>query len=308
MTSFEKCFYHSPHLLLEGALGERLKREYGIQFDQHIDMGGFAEAASSRRALTELWTEYAEIAKKYGLPFLATTPTRRTNRERVQRSSYNNTIIHSNTALLAGIKEHFDGEMYVGALVGCYGEAYTGEGCLNRKDSCSFHSWEMELFAKENIDFIMAGLMPDVEETLGMADSISNVNIPYIISFTMNRNGCLSDGTRLNDAIAKIDSSVRKKPICYMTNCVHPQVVMEALSKDFNRTDIVRTRFLGIQANTSTLPYFELDGSVELKTTSPQMLAQDIKLLSDRHNMKIVGGCCGTDYRHIEEMAKLFSC
>ncbi len=63
--------------------------------------------------------------------------------------------------------------MYIGALVGCFGDAYTGEGCLNRTDALAFHSWEVELFAKEDIDFFMAGLMPNAEETLGLAQAIS---------------------------------------------------------------------------------------------------------------------------------------
>lgn len=308
MSEFEKCFYHSPHLLLEGALGERLKREYGIRFDRHIDMGALAESTYSRNALIEIWTGYAKTAKKYHLPFLATTPTRRTNKVRIQKSGFRNSIIHSNTALLKEIKNSFSGEMYIGALVGCYGDAYTGEHCLNRSESLTFHSWEAELFAKENIDFFVAGLMPNAQEALGMAQAISYVDIPYMISFTLNRNGCLSDGTRLNDAIEYIDNNVSKKPLCYMTNCVHPLAVMEALSHDFNQTDTVRTRFCGIQANASPLSFTELDGSTILHSASPQALARDMKALSEKQNMKIVGGCCGTDGSHIEEIAKFFAC
>lgn len=270
-------------------------------------MGGLVETPSSRRALTKLWSGYAETAKKYDLPFLATTPTRRTNQDRIRKSAFRDRIIHSNTACLKEIKENFSGEMYIGALVGCFGDAYTGEGCLNRTDALAFHSWEVELFAKEGIDFFMAGLMPNAEETLGLAQAISHVEIPYIISFTIRRDGCLPDGTKLNDAIEYIDNNVGKKPLCYMTNCIHPLVVIEALARDFNQSDTVRTRFQGIQANTSTLSFSELDGSEILYSTPPQILAQDMKALSENHYMKIVGGCCGTDGRHIEEIAKVFT-
>jgi methionine synthase I (cobalamin-dependent) len=92
-----------------------------------------------------------------------------------------------------------------------------------------------------------------------------------------------------------------------MTNCIHPLVVIEALAHDFNQSDTVRTRFQGIQANTSTLSFSELDGSEILYSTPPQILAQDMKALSENHYMKIVGGCCGTDGRHIEEIAKVFT-
>ena len=101
-----------------------------------------------------------------------------------------------------------------------------------------------------------------------------------------------------------IDSITNRNPLCYMTNCVHPSIVYEALSQTFNENETVRNRFRGIQANTSPLSYAELDGCEDLKCTEPELLAQEIKKLSRKGRFTIFGGCCGPDCRHMEALAK----
>lgn len=93
------------------------------------------------------------------------------------------------------------------------------------------------------------------------------------------------------------------KPLCYMTNCVHPAIAHEALSQPFNHNAAVRSRFLGIQANTSPLPYAELDNAEDLKAAEPAAFADAMIRLKNDMQLKILGGCCGTDHRHMEAVA-----
>ena len=137
-----------------------------------------------------------------------------------------------------------------------------------------------------------------------MARAMENTELPYIISFTIQKDGRLIDGTTISDAICYIDDVTNRNPVCYMTNCVHPSIVYEALSQTFNENETVRNRFRGIQANTSPLSYAELDGCEDLKCTEPELLAQEIKKLSLKGRFTIFGGCCGTDCRHMEAIAK----
>lgn len=290
---------------MEGALGERLKREYGLKLDPHLDMGALVYSEQGRTALRDLWKEYMAIAQKYGLPLLATTPTRRTNRERLEKTVYGESIIQDNVDFLRQVRAESGQEMYVGALLGCRGEAYSGAGCLNRMEAYRFHAWETERFALAGVDFLYAALMPTLEEAAGMALAAGETGIPYIISFTIRGDGCLADGTPIADAIEYIDWAAKIPPACYMTNCVHPAVVREALSQPVNQRETVRKRFLGVQANTSALPYGELDGSAELKTSDPVELAAHMAKLGEVMDLRIAGGCCGTDGRHMEEIAKL---
>ena len=78
-----------------------------------------------------------------------------------------------------------------------------------------------------------------------MAQAMSDSGLPYIISFMIRDNGRLLDGTTIHDAIGTIDAGVDVRPECYMTNCVHPTVLYQALSQRFNSTALVRQRFLG---------------------------------------------------------------
>lgn len=302
--SFTDCMNQNKTILMEGALGERLKREYGLTFDEDVVMAALVYQEDGRMALTNIWNEYIDIAKKYGLPFIATTPTRRVNRERVEDSDYSEKIIEDNISLLREVQKASGIEMYVGGMMGNKGDAYTGKGALDEEEAYEFHKWEAERFVEAKADFLYAAIMPTLPEATGMARAMESTGLPYIISFTIQADGRLIDGTTISDAITYIDKVTERNPVYYMTNCVHPSIVRKALCQPFNQNNTVKTRFLGIQANTSPLSYAELDGSKDLKCSEPEDFAIEVMKLCDISNMKILGGCCGTDNRHMECMAK----
>lgn len=101
--NFIDCFNSRESILMEGALGERLKREYHLTFDENVVMASLAYSEKGRHALNQLWTEYADIALAYGLPFLATTPTRRVNKESIEKSQFDPSIIRSNVEFLRSV-------------------------------------------------------------------------------------------------------------------------------------------------------------------------------------------------------------
>ena len=137
-----------------------------------------------------------------------------------------------------------------------------------------------------------------------MALAMEETNIQYIISFTIKREGTLIDGTSIFEAIQYIDHLVEQKPICYMTNCVHPTILRDALSTPENDNAIVRRRFLGIQANTSALDYAQLEEGKDLKSSSANEFAKEMLALKRVSNLKIFGGCCGTDDKYMEQVAR----
>ena len=304
MISLEKCFQREKHILMEGALGERLKREYQLTPDPVVALASMTETEQGRTALGEIWGEYIAIAQKYRLPFLATTPTRRANRERISLSGFGDSILKDNVDFLKEIRAESPISMYVGGLMGCKGDAYTGEGALCEREAQTFHGWQVEALAEAGVDFLMAGIMPTLPEAVGMARAMSETDLPYLISFTIREDGRLIDGTSIHDAIIRIDGAVSTRPVCYMINCVHPVIVRKALAQPWNRTTAVQERFQGVQANTSPLPYARLDGATDLHCTDPCALALEMAALGREMKLKIWGGCCGTDSRHMEEMAK----
>lgn len=301
---FQTCFNTSSAILMEGALGERLKREYKIRFDDKIAMANLIYDDKSRQAMEAIFQEYMEIAKKYSLPFIATTPTRRANKERVLQSKFSEKIIEDNVRFLQEIKNSTSSNMFVGGLMGCKGDAYKATEILSIEAAQEFHSWQANLFKNSGVDFLYAGIMPALSEAIGMAKAMESTGLPYIISFMIRNNGKLIDGTTIHNAIFNIDNSTVHKPIGYMTNCVHPTVLGKALSASFNKTKLVRERFCGIQANTSPLSPEELDNCSDLKSSNSVNLAVEMMKLEQYFIPKIFGGCCGTDNTHIEEIAK----
>ena len=301
---FETCFNTSPAILMEGALGERLKREYGIVFDNRVAMAGLIYNTESRLAMLNIFREYVTIAEKYHLPFISTTPTRRANRERIIQSNYNEKIIEDNVRFLQQIKDNTSIDIFVGGLMGCKGDAYKATEVLPIEAAQEFHSWQANLFKDAGADFLYAGIMPALSEAIGMAKAMENTGLPYIVSFMIRNNGKLIDGTTIHNAILNIDNATLRKPICYMTNCVHPIVLGKALSYSFNETKLVKERFRGIQANTSPLSPEGLDNCYDLKSSDSVSLACDMMELYKHFTPKIFGGCCGTNNTHIEEIAK----
>ncbi|MDP4272361.1 MAG: homocysteine S-methyltransferase family protein [Bacteroidota bacterium] len=305
--SFISCYKTNPFILMEGALGERLKREYDLQPDNVVAYANIIYRQGGKDALFELWNQYIDVAKVNNLPFLATTPTRRANKERVAKGGYDQSIILDNVSILKQLRDLSDIEMYIGGLMGCRGDAYKATESLQPTEAKEFHSWQADLLTQAGVDFLYAGIMPTLPEAIGMAMAMEQTKLPYIISFMLRDTGRLLDGTTINDAIEKVDCSVKRKPVCYMTNCIHPAVLYKALSWNFNQTPLVKKRFHGIQANTSSLTPEQLDNSKDLKGSDSLELAQAIYKLTEIMTLKIIGGCCGTDNTHISKIASTFS-
>lgn len=188
--------------------------------------------------------------------------------------------------------------------MGCKGDAYKATDVLSEEEAFEFHSWQSSLFAEAKADFLYAGIMPALSEAIGMASAMGNTGLPYIISFMIRNDGKLIDGTTIHEAIRTIDNVTNRRPLCYMTNCVHPKVVAKALSQTYNQTAIVEKRFRGIQANTSPLSPEELDNRYDLKASDAADLSNDMLELYKDFKFKIFGGCCGTDDTHMNEIAK----
>jgi S-methylmethionine-dependent homocysteine/selenocysteine methylase len=305
---FETCYNTSSTILMEGALGERLKREYAITFDDRVAMAGLIYNTASKQAVLNIFSEYATIAEKYNLPFIAITPTRRANRERVMESNFNENIIGDNVRVLQHLKKNYNINMFIGGLMGCKGDAYKATEVLSIEDAQEFHTWQANLFKEAGADFLFAGIMPALSEAIGMAKAMEETGLPYIISFMIRNDGKLIDGTTIHNAILSIDNATIRKPICYMTNCIHPRILKEALSCTYNQSTLVKERFCGIQANASPLTPEELDNSCDLKSSDSVSLALDMMELKKYFTPKIFGGCCGTDNTHIEELAKKIKC
>ena len=188
--------------IMEGALGLRLQREFGLQPDTNAALALTVRSERGRAALNNLWREYYGIASDFGLPFLAATPTRRLDSARAAAGGLGRELIAENLDFMRGVlrRAQHDAEIcgegkpsewFAGGTVGCFGDAYTGRGCLECGESEKYHAWEIEAFARAGADYILSALQPNSAEAAGIARCAQTAGLPVIISFCIDDNGSL---------------------------------------------------------------------------------------------------------------------
>lgn len=296
--SFENIFKESKTILTEGALVERLKSEFKVEMDASINHAKLIY--DNPKILEALYKQYIDIGHKYNLPIMIMTPTRKVN---LKSTTESKNIISDSCAFLNNIKENYfdySKNIMIGGLLGCKGDAYSGKKKFDINQAFEFHREQTSIFEKEKVDFLFAGIMPEINEAIGMAKAMAETNIPYIISFMIRKDGCLMDGTTLSNAIELIDEQINPKPICYMANCIHPTNLKKAL----NNNKLHLERFSGIQANASILSPEELNNCGVLQQDDFDKIIDEMLLLQEQYNLKIIGGCCGTNDNFIENLSK----
>ena len=132
---------------------------------------------------------------------------------------------------------------------------------------------------------------------------IVNSGFIYIVSFVARPEGTLLDGTPLKEAIATIDAATHPPPLAYMVNCTHASIFRSALVHEVNSSLLARDRIVGLLANTAALDAEELDNSTGLVEEDPDVFGRSVAGLHGEFGLKILGGCCGTDDRHIDFLA-----
>ena len=307
MTAFEIIFEDSPIILTGGPLLERLKREFKMEVNH--DQLSLSELIYTHPTLLEnLYRQYLDIARSHDLPLFLLTPTNRITPELLKTSKYgHHNLIGDACDFLNSIKQSYDGyskQIFIGGAMGCKGDAYSGENILSIDEAFAFHSIQIEQFKSEQIDFLFANTMPEIKEAIGMAKAMSKTGIPYIISFMIRKNGCLLDGTSIADAIKIIDEQMTVKPLCYMTNCIHPTNLKLALAHPVNKNRTELERFKGIKSNASSLSPEELDDCPVMHQEDFNFMVDEMILLREQYNLKILGGCCGTDDKFLNKLSK----
>ena len=305
---FPEFFEKSQCILGEGAVIERLRRNSEFELDPDIVNSAFIYDKDRRTAISGIYRQYLDIGLKYNLPLLLSTPTWRANRERIAKAGYEKTDVNGdNFRFLDGMRKSYGeyaNNIVICGLLSCRGDAYNQSEALKTKDAHEFHLWQANRLAEAGVDFLLAATLPALSEATGLAKALADTGKPYIISFVFRSEGTMLDSTPLKDAISIIDTDVNPKPIAYMANCTHASIFKTAIMHDTNSSATVRKRVAGLLANTAALNPEELDDSEALIEEDPQIFGQLLANLHSELSIKILGGCCGTDDRHIDNLAK----
>ena len=306
-VSIKNLLTSSPVILGEGAVIERLRRSVDVQLDEHVINSALIYEEAGKSALEMICRQYLDIGQRYNLPLLLSTPTWRAGRERIAAAGLTGRDLNGdNFRFLANLRDSYGdyaSKVAICGLMSCQGDAYKPEEAMTEHDAATFHSWQADALATAGVDFLLASTLPAVSESIGLARAQAATGLPYLISFVARPEGTLLDGTPLHEAITTIDSAVTVRPLAYLINCTHASVFRRAMLHESNSSPIVRERVIGLLANTASLSPEELDASQELVEEEPETFGRSVAALHNELGMKILGGCCGTDNRHIERLA-----
>ncbi len=209
---------------MEAAIVEQLRWHSDVQL--HPTLSNAPLIYSAAEPLKQLYQKYMGIALNAHVPFLMCTPTWRANRERVTQAN-NLAFEQINTdavQFLQQIKQASSqpDKVKIAGMISCKNDCYQPNQGLSTQEAKQFHQWQIDALVGAKVDLLLAVTLPNINEAIGIAQSMEITNVPYIISFVITRDGTLLDGTPLSVAIETIDSATTKPALGFMVNCAYP--------------------------------------------------------------------------------------
>jgi homocysteine S-methyltransferase len=283
--------------------------ETTLIFHDKIDLPYFAafhllrdEAGAD--VLRRYYERYARVAVSQQVGLVLESPTWRANPDWATKLGYDAlTLADANRRAIGLMLEvrakHATpvSKMVVSGNLGPRGDGYKAENKMTVEQAETYHWAQVETFAQTDADMLGAFTMNYIEEAIGIVRAARANKMPIAISFTVETDGRLPSGDALLDAIAKTDDATDAYASYFMINCAHPTHFDHVLSSDHAAVDRIR----GLRVNASRRSHAELDESTDLDAGDPIELGhQHVHLSNYLPRLSVVGGCCGTDDRHVE--------
>jgi S-methylmethionine-dependent homocysteine/selenocysteine methylase len=258
-------------------------------------------------ALEHYFEPYLDVARQHGVGVVFETATWRASPDWLEKLGYPPEDLERLNRLaidqLAKLRSrHEDARPFViSGNVGPRGDGYDPDVLLGVEEAQRYHSAQIDTFRDTEADMVTALTMTHDEEAIGVAHAARDAGLPVVISFTVETDGRLPTGQELGDAIDAVDGATGSFPSYYMINCAHPSHFAHVLEPGVPWLARIR----GLRANASTLSHAELDEATELDEGDPEKLADHYRRLrSVLKELNVMGGCCGTDHRHIAAIVR----
>jgi S-methylmethionine-dependent homocysteine/selenocysteine methylase len=265
------------------------------------------ETAEGRAVLRRYFDRHVAIARQKEMGFILDTPTWRANADWGRKLGLSDTdldrINRESVAFLESIRGEMESPampMVINGVIGPRGDGYNPGFIMTEAEAEDYHAVQIKSFAGTAADMVSAITMTNVNEAIGIARAARAAGMPAVISFTVETDGNLPTGQSLAAAIMATDAATGQAPAYYMVNCAHPSHFQDKLETNAGWMRRIR----GIRANASRKSHAELDESTELDFGNPAELALEYAGIRAIHpQVTVLGGCCGTDHRHIEQIS-----
>ena len=297
--------------------GQQMLTDSGLEttliFHDGMDIPHFASFVflreeNGRERLKDYYRTHARIAQDMGVGFVFDTPTWRASADWGDLLDYDtadlDALNQEAITFLRGVEAEFKGQLpasVVSGNIGPRGDGYNPEFLMSVEQARDYHLPQVHSFAAAGADMITVMTLSYVEEAIGLALAAKATGIPIVLSFTVETDGKLATGQELGDAIMQVDRETDFAPAYFMINCAHPTHFADMIPASAPWID----RVMAIRANASCMSHAELDNAEELDDGNPVQLGQEHRDLLDLlPNLRVFGGCCGTDHRHVTEIGK----
>ena len=288
----------------DGGLETDLIFHHGVELPQFASFP-LLDDDDGRRLLTDYYGPYAAIAGEAGAGLLLEGPTWRANPDWGARVGYAaadlDRVNAASIAFLQTLRDAYradalDGPVLVSGQVGPRGDGYQVGARMTSDEAADYHRPQLAAFARAGADMATALTLTYPEEAVGVVRAARDVGLPVAVSFTVETDGRLPDGHRVAEAVGVLDAAAA--PDYVLLNCAHPDHVLAGLEPGPWRECVVGTR-----VNASRQSHAELDEAEELdEGDTDDLAAAQQRLSAELPALTVLGGCCGTDARHVRAL------
>jgi S-methylmethionine-dependent homocysteine/selenocysteine methylase len=283
--------------------------ETTLVFHRGIDLPEFAsfpllDNEAGREVLRDCVRPYLDLSRKHDAGIIIETLTWRASRDWAQKLGISSADLKRLTRAavdeVVAFRKEYESDgcpVVISGQIGPRGDAYNPDRLLGIEEAEKYHAEQVSIFRDTEADLITSMTLTHVEEAIGITRAAGAAGLPVVIGFTVETDGRLPNGQSLGEAIDAVDQDDCASPAYYMINCAHPTHFSSVLEPGARWTERIRC----LRANSSALSHAELDESTEIDEGNPAELGrQHREMLEILTNVNILGGCCGTDERHVD--------
>ena len=286
--------------------------ETDLIFNHGIEIREFAAHtllpdATGREALANYFRSFLRLACEMGTGFILDSQTWKAHMHWANdlgasadelRAANSDSI-----AFIAGLREEFKSNskpIVLDGAIGPKGDAYAPDGMVTADEAEEYHSTQLGWLAETDVDMVTAFTFTQADEAIGVVRAADRVGLPIVVSFTVETDGNLPTGQPLGEAIQAVDEATESVAAYFMVNCAHPDHFSHVLED----SDWAR-RIFGLRCNASRKSHADLDESETLDDGDPVELGSQYKAMLEKMPwVNVFGGCCGSDLRHVTEIAR----
>src|SRR4030095_7285645 len=291
-----------PQFITDGGIETHIIFNMGVELP-HFSAFPLNDSAAGREVIRSYYRDYLPVAKAAGRSFLFATDSWRASPDWADRLGYDRALLKQNNAtsvaLCAEVAAEFAAAGVASDIAGVLGprrDAWQYDASITVAEAFDYHSPQVEAFAGTAATSLHAYTLTNTPEAIGIARAAERAGLPIVLSFTVETDGPLPGGKPLGVAVAEVDEATGGYPAYFMINCAHPRHFTGKVKSGAPWVG----RIGGLRANASAKSHAELDASPEIDIGDIAELAEDhAELLPSLPNLQLIGGCCGTDHRHI---------